>query len=45
MPQAQQVKRAELFDHLPAGIARITPEARREQLAERRRGIVQRFKW
>lgn len=45
IPQAQQIKRAELFDHLPANIKRITPEGRREQLAERRRGIVHRFKW
>lgn len=45
IPQAQQVKRTELFNHLPAGIKRITPDGRREQLAERRRGIVHRFKW
>lgn len=45
IPEAVQVKRADLFDHLPKGIKRITPEGRREQLAERRRGIVNRFKW
>ena len=44
-PEAQQVKRAELFDHLPQGVKRITAEQRREQLAERRRGVVKRFKW
>lgn len=45
VPVAQQVKRAELFDHLPAAIKRISPEERREQLAARRRGVVSRFKW
>jgi hypothetical protein len=45
LPQCQQVKRAELFDHLPAEIKRIGAEERREQLAARRRGIVSRFKW
>lgn len=45
IPTATQVKRKDLFDHLPANIKRITPEGRREQLAERRRGIVNRFKW
>jgi hypothetical protein len=44
-PTAQQVKRSELFDHLPPGVKRITPEERREQLAARRRGVVRRFKW
>jgi len=44
-PTATQVKRSELFDHLPGGIKRITPEARLEQLHERRRGVVKRFKW
>ena len=42
-PQATQVKTAELFKHLPAGIKRITPDARREQLATRRRGVINRF--
>lgn len=45
VPTCQQVKRSELFDHLPANMKRIGPEERREQLAGRRRGIVQRFKW
>jgi len=44
-PTAQQVKRSELFEHLPPGVKRITPEERREQLAARRRGVVRRFKW
>jgi len=44
-PSAQQVKRSELFDHLPAGVKRIRPEERREQLAARRRGVARRFKW
>lgn len=42
-PQAQQVKRAELFDHLPDGVKRITPGQRGEQLAARRRGVINRF--
>lgn len=42
-PVATQVKYAELFDQLPRGIKRISPEQRREQLAARRRGVVQRF--
>jgi len=45
VPQCQQVKRAALFDHLPASVKRISPDERREQLAGRRRGIVKRFKW
>ena len=42
-PETLQVKRAELFDHLPGNVKRITPEARREQLAARRRGVINRF--
>ncbi len=45
VPTCQQVKRSALFDHLPAGMKQIGPAERREQLAGRRRGIVQRFKW
>lgn len=45
VPQCQQVKRSELFHHLPKGVQRITPAERSEQLAGRRRGIVSRFKW
>lgn len=45
VPQCQQVKRSELFDHLPKAMKRINADERREQLAGRRRGIVQRFKW
>ncbi|MFD2500893.1 DUF1214 domain-containing protein [Rhizorhabdus histidinilytica] len=45
VPQCRQVKRAELFDHLPEGVRRISREERAEQLAGRRRGIVSRFKW
>lgn len=43
VPQATQVKRAELSAHLPPAARRITPEARREQLAARRRGVINRF--
>jgi hypothetical protein len=42
-PEAIQVKASELFAHLPAGVKRITPEERREQLAARRRGVINRF--
>jgi len=45
VPQAQQVKRSELFDHLPADIRLLTSQERREQIESRRRGIVHRFKW
>lgn len=45
VPQCEQVKRSELFQRLPEAIKQITPEQRREQLAERRRGVVKRFKW
>ncbi len=45
VPEAEQVKRAALFDHLPGNAKRITPEGRREQLAGRRRGVIKRFKW
>lgn len=42
-PQATQVKLTKLFDDLPANIKRFTAEQRREQLAARRRGIINRF--
>lgn len=42
-PQAQQVPFARLFDHLPANVQRIDAGARREQLAARRRGVINRF--
>ncbi|MGD9598257.1 MAG: DUF1214 domain-containing protein [Steroidobacteraceae bacterium] len=42
-PQATQVKAADLHRHLPKGVKRITPEGRREQLATRRRGVINRF--
>ena len=45
VPGCTQVPRSTLFEHLPAGVRRITPEARRAQLAARRRGVQQRFKW
>ncbi len=45
VPRCTQVPRAALVEHLPAGVRRITPEARRAQLAARRRGVQQRFKW
>ena len=45
IPVPTQIKRADLFEHLPAGVKRVTPHERKEQLAERRRGIVNRFMW
>lgn len=42
-PQSQQVKRDSLFEHLPPTIQRYSSEQRREQLAERRRGVSKRF--
>ena len=42
-PRATQVKAAELFRHLPQDVRRISPQARREQLAARRRGVINRF--
>lgn len=45
IPVATQVPRDALFDHLPGAVKRITDAQRQEQLAERRRGIVHRFKW
>lgn len=43
LPQCEQVKRSELMAKLPAGVKRIDAEQRREQLAARRRGVVNRF--
>jgi hypothetical protein len=42
-PQAQQVPAARLFEHLPANVKRIDAASRREQLAARRRGVINRF--
>jgi hypothetical protein len=43
VPQSTQVKRDQLFAALPPSVKRIDAAARVEQLAERRRGIVNRF--
>jgi hypothetical protein len=45
VPRCEQVPRAALLEHLPGTVRRITPEARRAQLAGRRRGVLKRFKW
>jgi hypothetical protein len=45
VPHCRQVPRAALLQHLPAGVQRITPPARRAQLDARRRGAQKRFKW
>lgn len=42
-PQATQVKLADLERHLPATTKRVTPAQRAEQIAARRRGVLQRW--
>ena len=43
IPLATQVRFDELTRHLPANVKRISAAGRREQLATRRRGVIQRF--
>ncbi len=43
VPQCAQMSYAALPDYLPAGIKKLPPDARREQLAARRRGALKRF--
>ena len=43
VPQCQQVQRAELAEHLPAGARTMSAAARSQQLAERRHGVIRRF--
>lgn len=42
-PIAEQVRIAELEDHLPENVQRITPAERAQQLRGRRRGVIKRF--
>lgn len=42
-PKVERIKRSDLFDHLPSQVKKISPDARAEQLAARRRGVMQRF--
>lgn len=42
-PRCQQVRFTELDHHLPRQMVRMTPEQRREQIAQRRRGVAARF--
>jgi hypothetical protein len=42
-PIAQQVRIAELEDHIPENVRRITPAERAQQLRGRRRGAIKRF--
>ena len=42
-PLATRVRFDELAEHLPANVRRMSPAGRREQLATRRRGVIQRF--
>ena len=43
LPQATQVKLVELDRHLPAKARKVTPAERCQQIAARRRGVIQRF--
>ena len=43
VPTCTQVKRASLWEALPADVRRIEPSSRAEQLAGRRRGALKRF--
>ena len=43
IPRATQVKLAELEQHLPSSAKKVTAEERAEQIAARRRGVIQRF--
>ncbi|HUH38036.1 MAG TPA: DUF1214 domain-containing protein [Spongiibacteraceae bacterium] len=43
VPEATQVKLADLPQHLPAGAKTVTAAQRAEQIAARRRGVIQRF--
>lgn len=42
-PDCQQLKVAELKDHLPKSMKTISPEQRKAQLAARRLGVIKRF--
>ena len=44
-PTARKVKLSEVRAHLPADEPKVTPEARREQLARRQQEILARFPW
>ena len=43
IPRCEQLKFSALSEHLPSTVRRITPAARGEQLAARRRGVTKRF--
>ena len=43
IPEAKQVKFSELFSNLPENVQTIDAAGRREQLAERKRGVYARF--
>jgi hypothetical protein len=43
VPDCVQMKRDVLYDYLPNGVKKMPPDARREQLAGRRRGVIRRF--
>ena len=42
-PDCVQMKRDVLYDYLPNGVKKMPPDARRQQLAGRRRGVIRRF--
>ncbi len=43
IPRAAQVKLAQLDQHLPPGVQKVTSAERAQQIAARRRGVIQRF--
>ncbi len=43
IPKAEQMKFKDLFDYLPDNVKRMDAEGRKEQLAERKRGVYARF--
>ncbi|MEE4662045.1 MAG: DUF1214 domain-containing protein [Halieaceae bacterium] len=43
VPEVAQIKLTELDSHLAANVQKVTPQQRAEQIAARRRGVVQRF--
>lgn len=44
-PECRQLPRERLDEALPAGVRRISPDDRRAQLAARRRGVINRFRY
>lgn len=45
MPEVRKIKLSEVSAHLPADVARVTPEERQEIVRERRRAYLERPQW